>query len=93
MRLSRGLLCALFGVAMTVFSWFSPWSWPAWPALGAMAVVFGTHRRFADLPFAVRGGFVVLLIAINVAAWAGAAMLVWWAAGVRYRHNTTSGRS
>jgi hypothetical protein len=75
--MSRGFACALFGVAMTIFSWFSPWSWPAWPAFGAMALLFGTHTSFAALPFAVRGAFVVLFIAVNIAAWALAAMAVW----------------
>ncbi len=76
--MSRGFLCAAFGIAMTLFSWFAPWSWPAWPALTTMSVVFGTHTSFADLPFATRGAFIVLLIAINIAFWAGVAGVVWW---------------
>jgi hypothetical protein len=76
-RLSRGFACAVFGIAMTIFSWFSPWAWPAWPALTTMHLLVGTQTSFADLSFGVRGAFVILLIVINVAAWAGAAMLLW----------------
>jgi hypothetical protein len=78
MKLSRGFLCAVIGVVMTIFSWYGPWSWPAWPALGVMALVFGTHTSFADLPYAVRGAFMVLLIAVNIAAWAALVQLLWW---------------
>ncbi|HEY8132475.1 MAG TPA: hypothetical protein VII12_11355 [Thermoanaerobaculia bacterium] len=81
MRLSRGFLCASFGIAMTLFSWYSPWAWPAWPALTTMRLLVGTQASFADLPFGVRGAVVVLLIVINVAVWAGAAMLVWTLVG------------
>jgi hypothetical protein len=78
MRVSRGFLCAIFGVTMTFFSWYSPWAWPAWPALGTMSLLIGTQSDFADLPFAARGAIVVLLIAVNITAWAAAAMLLWW---------------
>jgi hypothetical protein len=75
---SRGFVCAMFGLAMTLFSWYSPWAWPAWPALTTMQIVIGTQTSFADLPYAVRGGAIVLLIAINVACWAAVAWLAWW---------------
>ncbi len=80
MRLSRAFLCAMFGIAMTIFSWYSPWAWPAWPALGTIAVFFGSHTSYADLPHVTKAAFAVLLIIINVAVWAGAAMLMWWLA-------------
>lgn len=78
MKLSRGFICAVIGVAMTILSWYGPWSWPAWPALGVMALIFGTHTSFADLPYAVRGAFMVVLIAVNIGAWAAVARLLWW---------------
>lgn len=68
--MSRGFICATFGVAMTLFSWFSPWAWPAWPALTIMRLLVGTQTSFADLSYAVRGAVVVLLMVVNVAAWA-----------------------
>jgi len=76
--LSRGFACAIFGVAMTLFSWFAPWAWPAWPALTTMRILVGTQTSFADLPYAERGAIIVLLIAINIAFWAAGAWLVWW---------------
>lgn len=69
--MSRGFVCALFGVAMTLFSWFGPWAWPAWPALTTMRL----FPDFADYGFAVRGAIIVILIAINSAFWAAAAWL------------------
>jgi hypothetical protein len=74
--MSRGFVCALFGFAMTLFSWFAPWSWPAWPALTMMKL----FPDFADYAFSVRGGILVLLIFINSAFWAAAGWVVWWAA-------------
>jgi hypothetical protein len=65
---SRGFACTLGGLAITAFSWISPWAWPAWPALALMRYVF--ESTFADLPFATRGAIVVLLIVVNAAVWA-----------------------
>ena len=65
----------MFGIAMTLFSWWSPWAWPAAPALGMIRVLVGTQTSFADLPYASRAAVFVVLIVINVAAWAIAAML------------------
>ena len=66
--MSRGFACTLGGIAVTAFSWISPWAWPAWPALALMRYVF--ESTFADLPFATRGAIVVLLIVVNAAVWA-----------------------
>ncbi|HEX9405832.1 MAG TPA: hypothetical protein VF975_00840 [Thermoanaerobaculia bacterium] len=74
--MSRGFLCTMVGIAMTLFSWFSPWAWPAWPALTTMRILVGTQTSFADLPYAARGAMIVLLIAINVAFWAAVARLL-----------------
>jgi hypothetical protein len=76
-RPSRGFTCAAFGLAMTVFSWFSPWAWPAWPALTTMSLLVGSQTSFADLSFGVRSAVIVLLIAINVGFWALVAMILW----------------
>ncbi|MDQ6800468.1 MAG: hypothetical protein M3041_06475 [Acidobacteriota bacterium] len=74
--MSRNFLCAMFGIAMTLFSWWSPWAWPAAPALGMIRILVGTQTSFADLPYATRAMVFVVLIVINVAAWAIAAMIV-----------------
>ena len=72
--MSRGFLCTLFGLGMTVFSWFGPWEWPAWPAFGALFLIFGkTGGTFSELPFAARGAIVVFLIVVNSGSWAVAA--------------------
>ena len=76
MRLSRNFICTLFGIAMTLFSWWSPWAWPAAPALLMIRILVGTQTSFADLPYATRATVFVVLIVINVAAWAIAAILV-----------------
>jgi len=74
-RLSRNFICALFGVAMTIFAWFSgSWAWPAWPALAVIALL---KTSFADLSYSGRAILQIVLITINVAAWAIAARIVW----------------
>ena len=78
--MSRGFACAVFGIAMTLFSWYGPWAWPAFPALTVMRILVGTQTSFADLPYSTRAAAIVLLIAINVAFWAAAAWLFWWSA-------------
>jgi len=44
-----------------------------------MAVAFGSHNSFADLPYAVRAGATILLIAVNVGAWAMVVRSMAWA--------------
>lgn len=62
--MSRGFLATLAGLAVTIFSWFSPWSWPAWPALAILSI--------APRPgtYAGRALFVIMLIIVNTAFWA-----------------------
>ena len=82
--MSRGFACAIFGIAMTLFSWFGPWAWPAFPALTTMRL----FSDFADYAFALRGTIIVLLIAVNSAFWGAALWLAWWSA----QHLTTRRR-
>jgi hypothetical protein len=72
--MSRGFIASLAGVAMTLFAWFGPWAWPAWPALTIIDMVFGSNTAFAELPFATRAAVVTMLIIANVAFWAA---LLW----------------
>jgi hypothetical protein len=68
--MSRGFIASLGGIAITILAWYGPWEWPAWPAFAIIHVLFGTHSNFADLPFATRAAVVIVLIVVNVAAWA-----------------------
>jgi hypothetical protein len=72
--MSRGFVAALAGIAMTLFAWYGPWEWPAWPALTLIDVVFGSNTAFAELPFATRAATVAMLIVVNVAFWA---VVIW----------------
>ncbi len=78
--MSRGFIASLSGLAVTLFAWYGPWAWPAWPAFTAIDLVFG-HTGFAEYPFAIRSAIVVLLIVLNVAFWGlvtyGLLSLVW----------------
>ena len=68
--MSRGFVATLVGLAITIASWFSPWAWPAWPALTLLSV--------ASRPgtYAGRAAFVVVLIVGNAAFWAAIAYVV-----------------
>jgi hypothetical protein len=65
--MSRGFISALAGIAMTLFAWYGPWAWPAWPAFTLIDLLFGSNTAFADLPFATRT--ITMLIIVNVAFW------------------------
>ncbi len=69
-RPSIGFLCAAIGIALTIFSWYGPWAWPAWPAFAAMDVAFGSRNNFAELSYRARSIAVVVLIAWNSTFWA-----------------------
>lgn len=73
--MSRGFICAVFGLAITFFAWYSPWAWPAWPSI----LAFDTfdHGGFAELSHTGQAAVTVLLIALNVAVWALIARAAW----------------
>ncbi len=72
--MSRGFIASLTGIAMTLFAWFGPWAWPAWPALTTIDVAFGSNTAFAELPLPTRAATVTALIILNVTFWA---VLAW----------------
>lgn len=90
--MSRGFVCALIGLAMTLFAWYGPWAWPAWPAFSAITLVFG-RSGFAEYPFALRSAIVVLLIVLNVSVWGGIAYAVMRFTGVFARSKWLHGDS
>jgi hypothetical protein len=73
--MSRTFISSIIGLAMTIFSWYGPWAWPAWPAFTAISLVFG-RTGFADYPFALRSAIVVFLIVLNVSFWAAIAWVL-----------------
>lgn len=69
MKVSRGFASALGGIAMTLFAWYGPWAWPAWPAFTAIDLLFG-KGGYAELPYAQRAATLVGLIVANSGFWA-----------------------
>ena len=67
--MSRGFAAALAGIGMTIFAWFGPWAWPAWPAFTAISLVFG-RAGFSELPYAQKAVAVIALIVVNSGFWA-----------------------
>jgi peptide-methionine (S)-S-oxide reductase len=61
--MSRGFVSAIVGLAITIFSWFSPWAWPAWPALALISV------SNTPATFAAKAAFVAASIVLNVTVW------------------------
>ncbi|HUP50220.1 MAG TPA: hypothetical protein VNA04_15685 [Thermoanaerobaculia bacterium] len=80
--MSRGFVCSLAGVALTILAWYGPWAWPAWPAFTVLHIVFGSGGGYHDLDPAGRGAVIVALIIVNVAFW-GAVVFVLWVAAQR----------
>jgi len=73
--MSREFLSALFGILMTLLSWFGPqWPFAAAPAFFILNTFFG--GSYHELPFAGRSAVLVLLIVVNVSAWGLVAWLV-----------------
>jgi hypothetical protein len=73
--MSRGFRCALFGIAMTVLARLTPWLWPGWPAMRLLDFVLARAAPSVAGPVQKGVGLVVLVF-VNVAAWALAAWLV-----------------
>ena len=71
--MSRGFICSLAGIAVTVLSWFGPWAWPAFPAFALLDLVFGDGAGYHELEPGGRGAVIVALIVFNSAVWAGIA--------------------
>ncbi len=65
---SRGFYAALGGLSMTVFSWYSPWAWPAFPALFLIDRSFG-QSFYAEASYDVRAVILIVLIVWNTAVW------------------------
>jgi hypothetical protein len=83
MAMSRGFVCALGGVAMTLIAWYGPWAWPGWPAFALIELAFGSHAAFSELSYATRAAAVLVLIVVNVAFWAALFWAVALAASMR----------
>ena len=78
--MSRGFACALAGIGMTLFAWYGPWAWPAWPAFAVIQIVFKSIDWNRDLSFAQRATVLVALTAVNSGFWAGVLWTLWTAA-------------
>ena len=83
MTVSRGFISALAGIAMTLFAWYGPWAWPAWPAFTLIDILFGSNTAFAELPLATRAATVTMLIVVNVAFWGAVVWIVMRAMNTR----------
>ena len=75
-RMSRGFLSALGGIAMTLLGWYGPWQWPSWPGIVAFDALVKPSDVLSEGAQPLRIAVVVLLIAVNVGAWAAAFRLV-----------------
>jgi len=84
---SRGFIAALGGIAMTLLAWFGSWAWPGWPA--SFAIDLLGFADFAELPRLAKSSIVIVLIIINVGAWAA----VIRAAMMLVRKSTPASRS
>ena len=72
--MSRGFVCTLIGIVMTVIARLGPWFWPGWPARTVLDFVL---TRWA--PSVVSGPVKALgllgLMLINIGFWAGIAWI------------------
>jgi hypothetical protein len=63
---SRGFWSALAGIAITIYSWFSPWVLPGLPAI----LVLDSLKNYSEFSFNVRAVIFFGLIVLNVSVWA-----------------------
>jgi hypothetical protein len=68
--MSKGFLSALAGIAMTLLGRYGPWDWPLWPGIVVFDAFVAPANVMAEGANSVRAAIVVLLFAVNVAAWA-----------------------
>ncbi len=68
--MSRGFISTLIGLAITIFSWVSPWAWPAWPALTLLSLATRPET------YTGRALFVIVLIVLNTAVWAAVTYII-----------------
>jgi len=75
--MSRGFTCILFGLAVSVCSWYVPYAFVSWPATFVVRMLAGRGVLFQDLPNAQRTAMFVVLLIINSAFWAAIAFAIW----------------
>ena len=68
--MSKGFICALAGIAMTLLGWYGPWEWPGWPGIIVLDHFVAPAGLLSETPVYVRAATMFLLIAINVTVWA-----------------------
>jgi len=88
--MSKGFLSALAGVALTLLGWYGPWTWPALPGIFVLDALIEPTGLFSDGPYLVRAAILVLLIAVNIAAWGVLVRLVLWVLHVSHRARARS---
>ena len=68
--MSKGFFSALGGIAMTLFGWYGPWEWPSWPGIVVFDLFVNPTDVLSEGAQPLRIAVIVLLIAVNVFAWA-----------------------
>jgi hypothetical protein len=68
--MSKGFISALAGLAMTLLGWYGPWEWPSWPGIVVFDAFVAPTDALSEGATPVRVVIIVLLIAVNTAAWA-----------------------
>lgn len=63
---SRAFWSALAGIAITIYSWFSPWILPGLPAI----LLLDSLKNYSEFSFNARAVIFFGLIVLNVTVWA-----------------------
>jgi hypothetical protein len=74
--MSKGFFSALGGIAMTLLGWYGPWEWPSWPGIVVFDALVKPTDVLSEGAQPLRITVIVLLIAMNVFAWAIAFRLI-----------------